>query len=164
MLEFRVAGKQDTGIIRDLADLTWPSTYVPIIGEEQVNYMLDLFYSTSALEKQMDVDGHHFTIAYHDEKPVGFSSVSRKNEEAVFRLHKLYLLPGLQGKGFGKSILNHAMSLSKELGGTKLELNVNRNNPALGFYKSQGFEIVSEEDISIGHGYFMNDFVMIRSL
>ena len=41
-----------------------------------------------------------------------------------------------------------------------LELNVNRQNIAVGFYKKLGFNIVAEEDISIGNGFFMNDYVM----
>jgi ribosomal protein S18 acetylase RimI-like enzyme len=37
---------------------------------------------------------------------------------------------------------------------------VNRHNRALHFYEKQGFKIIREEDIDIGSGYFMNDYVM----
>jgi ribosomal protein S18 acetylase RimI-like enzyme len=43
---------------------------------------------------------------------------------------------------------------------TYLELNVNRQNTAIGFYKKLGFKIIAEEDIPIGNGFFMNDYVM----
>jgi ribosomal protein S18 acetylase RimI-like enzyme len=45
-------------------------------------------------------------------------------------------------------------------GNKNLLLNVNRENPALGFYKKKGFEVIKTEDIDIGNGYFMNDYVM----
>jgi ribosomal protein S18 acetylase RimI-like enzyme len=43
-------------------------------------------------------------------------------------------------------------------------LNVNRNNKALGFYQKFGFVILREEDIDIGNGYFMNDYIMVCKL
>ena len=46
------------------------------------------------------------------------------------------------------------------MGGTKLELNVNRYNKARFFYLKQGFIMIGEEDIEIGEGYFMNDYIM----
>jgi ribosomal protein S18 acetylase RimI-like enzyme len=41
-----------------------------------------------------------------------------------------------------------------------LELNVNKYNPALGFYKKLGFSVISEEVIEIGEGYVMDDYIM----
>ena len=43
-------------------------------------------------------------------------------------------------------------------------LNVNRRNKAKQFYEHLGFTIISEEDIDIGQGYFMNDYVMEKKL
>jgi len=164
MLQFRQAGIEDIEIIRDLAFSIWPGTYIPIIGEIQVNYMLNLFYSRDALKEQMEIDGHKFLVVFKEGEPVGFSSVSSIEGSNVFKLHKLYLLPSEQGQGTGKALLQRTIDLVKELGGITLELNVNRNNPAIDFYKSQKFEIKKEEDISIGNDFFMNDYVMVRSL
>jgi ribosomal protein S18 acetylase RimI-like enzyme len=41
---------------------------------------------------------------------------------------------------------------------------VNRENKAIGFYNKLGFTIIAEEDIPIGNGFFMNDYVMQISL
>ena len=45
-----------------------------------------------------------------------------------------------------------------------LLLNVNRHNKAISFYKKYGFDIIAEEDIDIGNGYYMNDYVMEKKL
>ena len=42
----------------------------------------------------------------------------------------------------------------------RIELNVNRNNPAVGFYKHQGLKIIRQGDFPIGNGYYMNDYIM----
>jgi ribosomal protein S18 acetylase RimI-like enzyme len=52
----------------------------------------------------------------------------------------------------------------KANGGKALQLNVNRNNKAIDFYKKHGFEIIREEDNDIGEGFFMNDFVMEKKI
>ena len=160
MNQVRSAGVPDIPAIQLLARITWPPTYTPIIGIEQVEYMLDLFYSVPALLGQMQKQGHQFVLLEADGQPLGFASYS-ETAPGRFRLHKLYVLPALQGQGAGRLLLQE---VEKRIAGAQsLELNVNRFNPALGFYTKQGFRILRSEDIRIGSGYFMNDYVMEKS-
>jgi ribosomal protein S18 acetylase RimI-like enzyme len=70
-------------------------------------------------------------------------------------------LSNQQGRGIGKYKLAHITNDIKNKGGKSLQLNVNRyNHPAILFYEKQGFSVLKEEDINIGNGYFMNDFVL----
>ena len=41
-----------------------------------------------------------------------------------------------------------------------LELNVNRNNSAVGFYQHLGLKILRQGDFHIGNGFYMNDYIM----
>lgn len=50
------------------------------------------------------------------------------------------------------------LSIQSEIEG--LLLNVNRFNKAVEFYKAIGFNILFEENIEIGNGYLMEDYVM----
>ena len=45
-------------------------------------------------------------------------------------------------------------------GGLRLELNVNRDNPALGFYEHLGMRRDRQGDFPIGAGFYMNDYIM----
>jgi ribosomal protein S18 acetylase RimI-like enzyme len=65
-----------------------------------------------------------------------------------------------QGKRLGSTMINYVINDIKASGACSLELNVNRNNPARLFYEKIGFKIAYEEDIDIGQGYYMNDYVM----
>jgi ribosomal protein S18 acetylase RimI-like enzyme len=69
-----------------------------------------------------------------------------------------------QGKGVGKFIIEHVINLVKSKNATILRLNVNRCNKAKLFYEKSGFVAVKTEDIDIGSGYFMNDYVMEKRL
>jgi GNAT superfamily N-acetyltransferase len=161
MLSIRNASIKDLPQIRQLAHEIWPVAYGSILSADQLDYMLEGFYSIPSLEKQLIQSGHTFVLALEDHIPVGFASFSAKETRPeVIRLHKIYVLPTRQGKGMGKFLLQYVMRTAQELGGTALQLNVNRYNPALHFYEKSGFTIVGQEDIDIGKGYFMNDYIM----
>ena len=149
-------------LIRTLTMQIWPQTYVPIIGQEQVAYMLDRFYSEASLLDQMTHQQHQFIIAYEDEEPVAFASYGRIGPD-TFKLHKLYILPAMQGKGVGRSLVEHIAAAVKKEGSEWLTLNVNiHNHAAMAFYERTGFTHFRSEDIDIGGGYFMNDHVLRR--
>jgi GNAT superfamily N-acetyltransferase len=125
-----------------------------------MQYMLNLFYSPASLRRQMLDDRHQFLIVEQGEEPIGFASWSGSEEPGVFKLQKLYVLPGRQGKGLGRSMLHYIFDAIRPEGATVLRLNVNRWNKALQFYERMGFAVIREEDVPIGNGYFMNDYVM----
>ncbi|WP_460470886.1 GNAT family N-acetyltransferase [Emticicia fontis] len=167
-LTYQHATTKDIAIIQEIARKTWFTTYEPILGKEQPQYMFDLIYSLEGLKEQMN-EGQVFVIQYalddqNEETPVAFASYSLKNsDEQVYKLNKLYLNPDLQGGGLGKKLLTEVENQVKDLGGNCLDLNVNRYNKAKLFYERMGFEIIAEVDIPIGE-YFMNDFVMRKRL
>lgn len=160
MATIRTATSEDFGIIRQIAEQTWPITYGKILSAEQIRYMLDLFYSEEALAKAMD-GGQKFILLI-DDAPVGFAGY--QHYDGMTKLHKLYILPEMQGKGYGRLLMNEVESAAKVYGSKKLKLNVNRFNNAIEFYRAAGFEVESEEDIDIGNGYLMEDYVMMRRL
>ena len=159
-LHIRQAFIADIPLIREITMQVWPQTYIPIIGAQQVSYMLDLFYSAGSLTKQMEESGHKFIIGYNEKDGLAFASYSEIGPE-TFKLHKLYILPNQQGKGVGRFMLNHIVADIKSNGAHSLLLNVNRHNhSAITFYEKTGFTHFRDEDIDIGGGYFMNDHVL----
>ncbi|NDC42833.1 MAG: N-acetyltransferase, partial [Chitinophagia bacterium] len=115
-------------------------------------------YAPESLAAQMQ-DGHTFVLVEHDGLRIGFASFSEL-EPGLFKLHKLYLLPHTQGHGVGRNVLQQLCVMLRSTGGAQLTLNVNRFNiPAIGFYERNGFLCMGEEDIDIGEGYFMNDYL-----
>ncbi len=165
MIPVRKVSPESIPVIQQLAQISWKHAYASIISPEQMDYMLELFYSTTALEKQME-GGHQFIVALENEDVAGFASYSEKYAEgsSVYRLHKIYIHPGSQGKGMGKTLIGFIISDLKKINATDLELNVNRQNKAFHFYKKLGFTITRVEDIDIGSGFFMNDYVMNLAL
>ena len=162
-LTIRRAEIGDINEIGFLANHIWPKVYDYMISAEQIQYMLKLYYSPESLYRQMTEQHHVFLIAELDENPVGFASFSTI-QPGHFKLHKLYVQPELHSKGIGRALLESVFEAVTEAGGGSLQLNVNRNNKSIPFYEKLGFVIVGEEDIDIGEGHFMNDYVMQREM
>ena len=158
----RPASFTDISFIREIAFKTWPPAYEALLGREQVEYMLDLLYSVKALEDQMK-NQHYFFLALKNYQPVGFTSFSNI-DQGFFKLQKLYVLTSEQKTGLGLMLLETVETVSKSMGAIQLQLNVNRKNPAKGFYERNGFVVLREDDIDIGSGYFMNDYIMQTEL
>lgn len=158
-VSIRTASKIDIPIIQEIAYTTWPSTYGHILSKEQLNYMLDMMYSSSSLENQMN-QNITFFLAELNGEIVGFASTGREPMEGMFKLHKLYIFPNIQTKGIGSALLEAVILFAKKNSGEQLVLQVNRNNSAVDFYKKKDFIILYEADFDIGNGYQMNDYVM----
>ncbi|MFD2284926.1 GNAT family N-acetyltransferase [Pedobacter petrophilus] len=160
MITLRKAKEQDIEIIRDIAAATWPSTYLELIGQEQIDYMLEKMYNKGELLNQF-LSGHLFIIAEDNENQYGFAGYSIIDLEAkIYKLHKLYVMPSAHGKGVGKILINEVFNQVKEAGASALQLNVNKHNKAKDFYLKGGFKIKEGVKIDIGEGYFMDDYVM----
>jgi GNAT superfamily N-acetyltransferase len=164
MIILRTAKEEDIQVIQDIANSTWYNTYADYLSAEQIEYMLESMYNKGALLTQFQ-EGHVFLIATEDNVDMGFAGFSLLDADAaVYKLHKLYVLPEMHGRGVGKLLINEVLNRVKKLGGKSIELNVNRNNKAADFYKSSGFEIKETVNIDIGNGFFMNDYVMSKPL
>ena len=160
MILLRKGKEEDLASIINLAEKIWPTTYQAYLSEEQISYMLNLMYNRAELLSQLQ-SGHTFLIASLADADVGFASFSKIDpEQKTFKLHKIYVLPTVHGKGVGKILMNEVVNLVKRNGGLSLQLNVNRNNNAQQFYEKAGFKIIKTVDLEIGNGFYMNDYVM----
>ena len=164
MILLRKAKEEDISTISDLAEQIWPQTYSTYISKAQLRFMLDKMYNQAELLGQLQ-SGHIFLIASENGKNIGFAGFSIIDKENnTYKLHKLYVLPEMHGKGVGKTLINEVINLAIHEGGKTLQLNVNRNNNAKDFYLKVGFNIKETVELDIGNGFFMNDYVMEKKL
>ncbi|MFA6083601.1 GNAT family N-acetyltransferase [Mucilaginibacter sp.] len=164
MYLIREATTDDVDAILQIAEQTWRPTYEPLLGKEQVAFMLGEIYSREKITDQVENNKQSFLLLLEDDKPVAFAAYSPREEDPeIYKLHKLYCLPVTQGKGYGKILINEVIDKTKQAGKQTLDLNVNRYNNAKSFYEKMGFKIAYQEDIPIGP-YWMNDYVMRKEL
>lgn len=161
MIKIQKATITDCPIIQSIANIAFRNTYESILSKDQIDYMMEWMYSTPSLHKQMLEEGHIYYIAFDTDRPVGYVSIQQENNH-LFHLQKIYVLPQEQGKHIGKLLFERAINAIKELHPSpcKMELNVNRNNSAIEFYEKMGMKNVRQGDFHIGNGFYMNDYIM----
>ena len=165
MLQFirMTADEKDIRSIQNLALVTFPATYSSIISAEQIDFMMDMMYSETVLRRELE-GGVTYLMLLADETPAGFVSFGKQDDEGLFHLHKIYLLPEYQGLGYGRKMFLKAEQEMRAQGAKAFELNVNRHNKALDFYKKMGMSIDRSGDFDIGGGFYMNDYIMRKEL
>ena len=79
-----------------------------------------------------------------DGNPAGRLYVDRR--EAEIRVVDIAILPEYQRQGIGTHYLTQLIEEAKNMG-KKLNLHVERNNPAMKLYQRLGFKVVYEGDV-----------------
>ncbi|MEZ4901734.1 MAG: GNAT family N-acetyltransferase [Spirosomataceae bacterium] len=165
MIEISTATEAQLPEINRIAHATWPTTFGHILSQKQIAYMLDWMYSLPALQSQIRDKNHVFLLAKDETGYLGYASYELNyNGLPKTKIHKIYLLPSSQGKGVGAALMQAMGKVALENGNHTLSLNVNRYNNAVGFYEKIGFKVVGKEDIDIGEGFLMEDFIMEKTL
>jgi len=145
--------------VTDLAFTIWNEYYTPIIGLEQVNYMIKTFQSAEAIEKQIKSENQEYYLIYHLAEPAGYISI-KLSENDLF-LSKFYVIREKRGTGLGKTGLNFIKCRAKELGANAVTLTVNKNNTSsIKAYNKMGFKNTGSVVADIGAGFVMDDYTM----
>lgn len=163
-VSIKLASIEDIPTIVKIAYDTWFVTYEDVISQAQIEYMFGEMYTPESIFKQMDFYKHVFLILYQADRPIGFASYGKLEEPInTYKLHKLYLLPSEQNKGFGRILLSEVEKEVAGLGANYLHLNVNRKNLALSFYEKLGYEIIETVDIPFAE-FWLNDYVLAKKI
>jgi ribosomal protein S18 acetylase RimI-like enzyme len=89
-------------------------------------------------------DGASFDIVLVDGEPAGRLYVARWADE--IRVMDIALLPDFRGRGAGEQLLRGLMAEAEEAG-KALTIHVERENPALRFYRRLGFEHAEDRGV-----------------
>lgn len=163
-MKIKKALEKDIPLIQELAEKSWRANYPGIISEEQITYMLDLMYSEKEIKTHFQNENYHYYLILDEENAVGIMGFENAYEPKTTKLHRIYLLKETKGKGFGKFAIQFLKKEVEKLSDCKIILNVNKENPALDFYISQGFKTYKEDVFDIGSGFVMDDCLMEYNL
>lgn len=149
--------------IATIAEEIWHQHFTPIIGEAQVNYMVDKFQSYPAISTQIREGGYEYFIIESSHTPCGYIGVHQE-DDALF-LSKLYIKKDFRGQHLATQGLTFLVGLCKERKLTKIWLTCNKHNDnTLKIYDHLGFKITDEQVADIGNGFVMDDYILTYKL
>jgi diamine N-acetyltransferase len=159
------AGPEHLSEIAELANLIWNAHYPGIISQSQVDYMLGQSYDIATMAHEITHESIRYDRLLLADEFVGFVSYGSASIPSELKIHKLYLHPTYQRRGFGQIVLNHVAEFARHYEYHKLILNVNKNNQqAIAAYQKNGFHIRDEVVLDIGNGFVMDDYILEKAL
>ncbi len=149
---------EDIAVLAALAREIWTEYYMPLLGAEQITYMLTRFQSEAPLRRQLAQEGYRYFFLRLNGATAGYLGIQIK-DGALF-LSKLYVRRDCRGNRVGRDVMAFVEGWARGAGLSRVWLTVNRGNAAsIRSYERMGFTNVGTQDVDIGGGYVMNDYL-----
>jgi len=148
-----------------IADEIWHEYWPDRIGLDQTDYMVDLFQSPEALERDILEKGYVYWLLKDGPDLVGYTGTHPEEDTGKLFISKLYLFDDQRGKGYASKAIAFLESFCQENGLQAMYLTVNKENDlAIRAYKAKGFETVDATVSDIGNGFTMDDYIMEKKV
>lgn len=148
--------KEDFSAVKNILLVTWKVAY-HFIPEKDITAHIENYYSETKLNElyhNPDVKG---ILAKLKNKPVGWMKLFEDQLARKFYISSLYVLPGKQGMGIGKKLLDRAVKIAIKKKYNRMWLGVmSKNIPALKWYKKLDFTFVEEQPFKMGQTEVMH--------
>lgn len=156
--QFVPVDKHNIHLILPLAEKIWEDTYLEIIGQEQIDYMLPMMYSNERILDELTKD-YQWELLMQGDELLGYTNYKLMEDNRVF-LSKLYSDVYRKIKGLGAYMFEHVLEYARQNGATAVYLTVNKNNQrAIDFYERNGMKCIESKTFDIGQGYVMDDYI-----
>jgi len=165
MAEFKqVISEEDIAEVARLAREIWQEHYLPIIGQAQIDYMLEKFQSSGAITRQIE-QKYEYYLVLDRAQSAGYVGLVPDPGESKLLLSKIYIRKELRGRGLGKETLEFLENICRQRSITTIWLTVNKNNAcSISWYTKRGFTNTGPTVQDIGEGFVMDDFIMEKTI
>ncbi len=155
--------QEDYDSISNLAAIIWKEHYTPIIGIEQVTYMLKKYQSASAIKKAILSNHYHYLMVSNNHQLIGYSAYYIfKN--SLF-LSKFYVHKPFRGLKVSSLMMKQIVLFAKKSKLSSVYLTVNKyNKQSISIYEHFGFSITKELVTDIGQGFVMDDYQLTLNI
>jgi ribosomal protein S18 acetylase RimI-like enzyme len=108
---------------------------------------LGLDFSKEELEREKN---DILIAAFEDDRMLGCCLLTQVEPDNV-RLRQMAVIPGLQGKGIGRVLMQFAENIARDRCYKKITMHARKS--AIGFYEKLGYEVTGEEfqELTIPH-------------
>lgn len=138
----------------------WNEVFTPIIGSNQVEYMLENYQSKDLIMQEISAGVNYYALLING---VYVGYIAYKVREDYLYLSKIYIISEYRNQGFMREIFDFFDELGEKYG-LKQRLWVNQGNTqAIRVYQHLGFQLLKEKITNIGEGYQMVDYVFEKA-
>ena len=152
-ISFQLCSIQDLPALQILCITTFYAAYNSKNTPKNMQKYLSSAFNAQQLSEEILNPNNQYIFLKKGNTNIGYFKINENEAQTEFQtkntleLERIYVLPELQGNGFGKVILEETIKIAKSKGKSKVWLGVWKNNPnAVRFYERNGFSIVGVHD------------------
>jgi ribosomal protein S18 acetylase RimI-like enzyme len=166
----RLATKKDAELIADMSRETFYEAFISQNRKEDMDKFLSEVFTWEELVKEVGAPENIFLLAYSGNEPAGYVRMRESNNppalgnSVAMELARIYAVTRFIGKGVGYALMQRSIAIAKEMKKELMWLGVwEKNQRAIDFYTSCGFEKFEEHDFLLGDDV-QRDWLMKRKL
>jgi GNAT superfamily N-acetyltransferase len=159
IIEIRLAGSQDAGLVADISRRTFYDSFVAHNSKENMDLFMNEQFTREMQMAEVGASGRVFLLAYLDGEPVGYASMRDRQMDPprglegarAIEIVQLYSEQRTIGKGIGKALMRRCLEIAREKNKEWIFLGVwEHNSRAITFYTKWGFERFGEHLFMVG--------------
>ena len=142
---------------------TWLTTYHGLVPQQVLDDLVDALPARAERMEETLERGGHICVALDGRTVVGFASWTEQARSDAFpedgEIMGLYVFKGYQGMGIGRRLFEICAGNIRAAGRSSVIVNCLRGNPAAGFYRRMGGEMVGLRTDTLRGGAVLEEFV-----
>lgn len=169
-IKIRKCTADDIDDLEAIAYETYNETFRPMNSKETMEKYLNEAFNRDRLKKELANKDNRFYFLYADQALAGYLKINDAsaqtdiNDIDSIEVERIYIRKAYKGKGFGTTLLNHAVQLAKDKKKNYIWLGVwEKNTAAISFYTNMGFHETGYHLYKMGDE-FQNDLIMKRKV
>lgn len=170
MITIRFAGIGDAELIADLSRETFYESFAEANTKENMDKFMELQFTREVLLKEVGAPDNFFLLAYDGADVVGYARVRLNNNPPslgtndAIEIARIYARKAAIGKGVGKALMQACIGIAITNKKKYAWLGVwEKNQRALSFYISWGFEKFAEHPFQLGDD-IQTDWLMKKKI
>ncbi len=167
-MELKKCGVADLEDLVSIGRKTYYDTFHSMNTEETMTAYLDEAFDVGRITEELNNPKSEFYFLYDDGVRAGYFKVnfypaqSDINDPDSLELERIYVDAANKGRGYGRFMIDSAVSIAKAGGCGRIWLGVwEHNHNAISFYKKMGFEIVDTHSFRMGDE-LQNDYILSK--
>ncbi|RXK18438.1 GNAT family N-acetyltransferase [Macrococcus sp. DPC7161] len=170
MIEMKSCTIDDLKSLQQIAYQTFDETFRPQNDDAVMDAYLKDAFTDDKMTNELNNPYSQFYFIKVNQEIAGYLKVNERDAQTEpmsdehLEIERIYVLNSYQKQGLGKVMYEKAINIAKSKGKSKIWLGVwEKNENALGFYKSKGFKQIDEHTFMMGHDA-QTDYIMEKDL
>ncbi|RED96671.1 GNAT family N-acetyltransferase [Marinoscillum furvescens] len=156
-LVIRAAQPEEAEQLRQFAREHFIATYAAQNTPENLAIYLEQAFGPQNFQKEFDHPESIFYLVLQNEKIIGYyktntgTAQTESDQPNSLEIERIYVTGTLKGRGIGRQMINHAITICRQQHLRYIWLGVWEHNPkAIAFYEKLGFERIGFHDFQLG--------------